>query len=96
MSIYSGSRYSTSNLYVRKDGNVVIPVRKKIKFDIKNLTQYTVREGDTVDNLAYRIYGNAQLYWAILDCNNYLSELEMSAGDIIYIPPYEEVVKHCV
>lgn len=96
MSIYSSSRYSISNLYRRKDGNIVISNRKKVKFNQKDLTQYIVREGDTVDNLAYRFYGNAQLCWAILDCNRYLTELEMSAGDIIYIPPYEEVVKHCV
>lgn len=96
MSIYSSSRYSLSDLYTRKDRNIVIPCRKKVKFSQKNLTQYIVREGDTVDNLAYRFYDNAQLCWAILDCNNYMSELEMSVGDIIYIPPYEEVVKHCV
>lgn len=96
MSVYQGSRYSLSDIITRNDGNRVISLRKKVNFDKKQLTYYTVKQGDTIDGIAYNQYGNAQLYWAIMDCNNYQSELEIKAGDIIAIPPYSEVVKHCV
>ena len=56
---------------------------------------YTVIQGDTIDGIAYKQYGNAQLGWAIMDANpTFQSEMDIEAGDIIKIPPFEEVVKY--
>lgn len=96
MSIYQSSRYSLSTTFFRGDGKLVLPLRRKVCFNKKVAKQYTVKQGDSSDSIAYNEYGNAQLNWAILDANDYLNDLEMSAGDVIYIPPYEEVVLHCV
>lgn len=95
MSIYSGSRYSTSVLYSNSENEVLIEPRKKIKFNMNNATQYIVKQGDTIDGIAYRLYGNAQLWWAIMDSNKYTNELEIGTGDVLNIPPYEEVVRYC-
>jgi phage tail protein X len=56
---------------------------------------YTVVQGDTIDGIAYSNYGNAQLGWAIMDANPALqSEMDIKAGDVIKIPPFDEVVKY--
>ncbi len=94
MSIYSGSRYSTSIVYNNSEQETLIEPRKKIKFNMESATQYTVKQGDTIDGIAYQIYGNAQLWWAIMDSNKYTNELEISIGDVLNIPPYEEVVRY--
>lgn len=96
MSVYQGSRYSLNKPFLRSDGNLVLSLRPKIHFNPTTSKQYTVKQGESSDSIAYNEYGNAQLHWAILDANGYLSDLDMKAGDIIYIPPYEEVVLHCV
>ena len=96
MSVYQSSRYSLNTPFLRSDGNVVLSLRSKVHFSEKTAKLYTVKQGDSSDSIAYSEYGNAQLNWAILDANGYLNDLEMTAGDVIVIPPYEEVVLHCV
>jgi nucleoid-associated protein YgaU len=69
-------------------------IRSRYVFDLTNAIYYTVVQGDTLDGIAYRQYGNAQLWWAIMDANpQYQSELEIKAGDVLCIPPYEQVVR---
>lgn len=95
MSVYKGSRYVETPVYVRRGETAMLEMRSKQDFDLTKATYYTVVEGDTIDGIAYKQYGNAQLYWAILDANRqYQSELDIRAGDVIAIPPFEEVVKH--
>lgn len=96
MSIYQGSRYSRSLTYRRSDGNIAIELRNRHKFNLTDAVMYTVKQGDTIDGIAYKIYGNAQLWWAIMDTNpQYSSELDINVGDVITIPTYSEVVKYC-
>lgn len=91
--IYDGSRYIPVSPFI-KNGTVILEPRDKVKFNNDNATYYTVIEGDTIDGIAYRLYGNAQLYWAIMDSNpQYLSEMEIKPGDSLLIPPLTEVVK---
>lgn len=96
MAIYEGSRYSNTEIYVDINRNYTKTLSLRDRFNI-NLTgsfTYTVVQGDTIDSIAYKVYGNAQLWWAILDVNTqYMSELDISAGDILVIPAYSEVVK---
>lgn len=95
MSVYKGSRYVETPVYVRDGKIAMLELRGRQSFDLTNAVYYTFLEGDTIDGIAYRQYGNAQLYWAILDVNKqYQSELDIKAGDILVIPPLEEVVKH--
>lgn len=69
-------------------------IRSRNHFNLSKATYYTVVQGDTIDGIAYKHYGNTQLWWAIMDANpQYQSEIEIKAGDILCIPPFEEVVK---
>ena len=93
MSVYKGSRYIKTPLYTRGE-TLVFGIRARNHFDLSKATYYTVVQGDTLDGIAYKKYGNTQLGWAILDSNpQYQSELDINAGDVICIPPFEEVVK---
>lgn len=50
-------------------------------------------EGDTLDGVAYKMYNNTNLRWAILEANpQYNSEFDIKNGDTILIPDYTEVV----
>ncbi len=63
---------------LKKDGNSKLVVdlmrRVKIKSNILNETSlydlYDVREGDTPESLAFKIYGDSELHWIILLTNN--------------------------
>lgn len=91
--LFQGSRYLNTLLYENRE-TPILGIRRRYKFDLTNAVYYTVIQGDTLDGLAFKYYQNSQLYWAILDANpQYQSELEIKAGDIICIPPYEEVVR---
>ena len=94
MSVFQGSRYVKTPAYVRKGETLVLGIRNRVHFDEEKSTSYTVVQGDTIDGIAYKHYGNTQLWWAIMDANpQYQSEIEIKAGDILCIPPFEEVVK---
>lgn len=91
--LFQGSRYLNTPLYFNYP-TPVLGIRKRYKFDLTDAVYYTFIQGDTLDGLAYKYYENSQLWWAILDANpKYQSEMEIKAGDIICIPPYEEVVR---
>lgn len=93
MAVFEGSRYVPTSLYEREHGGIAFNIRTRVKFNLENASYYTVVRGDTIDGIAYNLYGNAQLYWAILDANpQYSSELDVEVGDVLVIPPYEEVV----
>ena len=92
MSIHVGSRYIRTPIYARNGQSFIFNIRDKFKFNSENSTYYTVVQGDTIDGIAYKFYGNAKLYWAILDANPQLqSELDISIGDVLMIPDFEEV-----
>lgn len=96
MSVFSGSRYTPTPVYRPNNNSARIMVlREKATFNLDTATYYTVIEGDTIDGIAYRKYGDAQLYWAIMDANpTYMSEMEIKPGDVLVIPSYSEVVSY--
>lgn len=91
MSIYKGSRYI--NCRQRMKGNrsyLTTPTR--LEFSPSKCSIYQFQDGDTLDGIAYKFYGNAALWWCIMDANReYQSELEIKAGAILQIPAWEEV-----
>lgn len=93
MPVFQDSRYVKTSAYVRRGETLILSIRNRNRFDMGKATFYTVVQGDTIDGIAYKQYGNAQLWWAIMDANPvYQSELEIKPGDVLAIPSYDEVV----
>jgi nucleoid-associated protein YgaU len=75
------SRYTTD---VAQDGRV-IAVRKP-KFAV-NYTVYTVRDGDTIEILSAKAYGDPTQYWRIADMNPHIPfPDDLIVGDTLRIP----------
>lgn len=94
MAIYKGSRYtSTPTYYPDGSDKKIFDIRQRFQFNTTGATYHTWTSGDTLDFLAYKIYNNSELWWAILDANpQYQSELDIKVGDIVTIPTFKEVV----
>lgn len=94
MAVFQDSRYIKTPAYIRHGGSLILSIRERNHFNINNATFYTVVQGDTLDGIAYKQYGNAQLGWAIMDANpKYQSEVEINPGDVLTIPSFDEVVR---
>ena len=92
--LFQGTRYTNTPAYIRDGGALIVDIREQAEFDLSKATYYTVVEGDTVDGIAYKQYGNAALWWAIMDANpQFQHEIEIKPGELIAVPPYEEVLK---
>jgi prophage DNA circulation protein len=50
-----------------------------------HLTTYRVREGDAIDLLAARLYGDEGLWWRLLDGNPIRYPLDLVAGDLLEV-----------
>lgn len=93
--MFEGSRYR--NVYAYEEeykGKVVTAfhIRRLPKVDLRNSLKHTWIQGDRLDNLSTRYYGDPQYWWFILDANpRYMEEHEIQNGDILLIPPYSEL-----
>jgi nucleoid-associated protein YgaU len=87
------SRYYRVGEYIARDTrgnyNKVKRMRRINKLD-KALT-YVVKEGDRLDLLAYRFYGDPTKFWLICDANQPMFPFElMDPGRRIIIPQEKE------
>jgi phage tail protein X len=96
--IFSDSRYvSTKVIRESNSQTKIMTLRARYYFDMSKCTTYSVVQGDTLDGIADRVYGNSALGWAIMDANpNLTSELDIHAGLVLVLPDYEEAVNYCV
>ncbi len=91
--IYRGSRYAHSKKRIRGSRRYLTNP-ERANFTASKCTTYQWKESDTIDGVAYRVYGNADYWWCIMDANRtYMSELEIKAGDIVLLPAFSEVQK---
>lgn len=91
MTVFDGSRYEGA-ITVRvpdADGEV----RPALYSVIQPLTTgsryrtYVIEEGDRLDLLAHRIYGDSLLWWVIADANpEHLFPDDLTAGTTIRVP----------
>jgi phage tail protein X len=93
--IFKGSRYKGSYIYADKYNRDIIFL--DILQDYKFLPSeedliVEFRDGDRLDILAYRLYGDECLSWVILQANpQYDSFFDIKAGDFINVPLPEKV-----
>lgn len=88
--IAANSRYSNSTLVpaTNLDGNDILaivftdPVNTVIQYQ-----NYVVVGSDTIDGLAYKIFGDGTLWWAIANLNPEILDFSaLTTGDTIRIP----------
>ena len=90
--IYNNSRYKDCDILYTKEGSPYLSQREDFSPETV-LEYYTFKEGDTLVGLAYKYYGEASLWCAILDANTmYESEMEIEFGAVLAIPTKREVV----
>ena len=83
------SRYkNTSKSIIKKKQYYNTTIYKKV--EEKNSDSYFIaQEGDSCDNLAFRFYGDASLWWFIAKVNN-LTTMNIPAGTSLRIPSRTE------
>jgi hypothetical protein len=71
----ANSRYHgrATKQYTRPDGSVVVYLARRFvpppeRFSL--LQEHRVAEGDRLDNLAARYFGDPELFWRLADANN--------------------------
>lgn len=90
---YRGTRFTHTQAY-QVEGALVVDIRDTVEFDLTNAVYYTFVEGDTICGVAYKQYEDSDLWWAIMDANpRFQHEIEIKPGDLLLIPPREEVLK---
>lgn len=83
--LQNNSRYAELPVY-NYNGRM-IPATRRISREVQDGIYYTVIEGDTLDLLAYRNYGDERLWWVIADVNPGIKfPTQLEAGSIIVIP----------
>ena len=59
-----------------------------------DLTHYrTVKQGDTLPLMCYRIYGHSRYYWQIAKVNGLSNFRELQPGSEIFFPPIDKTTK---
>jgi len=92
MAIFKGSRYEFTPvhnfLHPQKGLVPSLGRRRLLKLPTNaEVTRYLVVEGDTLDYIAYRLLGDASLWWVILDINDkYMTPYEIKIGDVLLVP----------
>lgn len=81
------SPYDSSTLVKYSDGDVSLePQRPSVSASSSDI-QHTVLEGETLQNIAFRYYGDSGLWYLISEANNILNPFEeLTDGQIIRIP----------
>lgn len=94
MAVYANSRYVKTQMFNRLGWDTpTFDVRQRFSFNEDKCKPYIFIEGDTIDGLAFKHYGNTALRWVLMDANpQYSSEFDIKPGDEILIPDYDEVV----
>lgn len=88
------SRYKNTNIYAGSDGQYYYGIWKAPTIDAQPPDIYhTIEVGENLrlDALAYKYYGNYQLWWVLATANDILDPFtELTVGDTIRIPylPY--------
>lgn len=73
---------------VAPDGSVrqVVALRLELPAFTGDVKQYRVVQGEGIDLLAQRFYGDERLWWRILDANPVVYPLDVQPNDILNVP----------
>lgn len=77
--------YSDSVAILFDNGDIIL--ERQIQKKINNTIVHTVKEGETIQNIAFQYYGDSGYWVYICDINNIFNPfVELEEGMQIYIP----------
>lgn len=77
--------YSNSIAILFDDGDVVL--ERQVQKKVSNTLVHTVKEGETIQSIAFQYYGDSGYWVHICDVNNIFNPfVELEEGMEIYIP----------
>ena len=80
-----------NNAYALKynDGDYSLEAKPPVVPESSNDIQHTVKDGETLQNIAYRYYGDSGKWYLIAEANGILNPFkEVESGTLIRIPAY--------
>lgn len=80
-----------NNAYALKynDGDYSLEAKPPIVPESPNDIQHTVKDGETLQNIAFRYYGDSGKWYIIAEANKILNPFkELEMGTLIRIPTY--------
>ncbi len=54
--------------------------------EIASIADHLITQGETIDLLAQRFYGDEGLWWRLLDANPVVYPLDIQPGDVLALP----------
>lgn len=88
--IFSDSRYATGTIlkaFDARKSNYQITVFRNFPEESSAFYYYTWVEGDRMDILAHKFYGNPAMWWKIMDYNPEINDtFDIPVGTTIRIP----------
>jgi nucleoid-associated protein YgaU len=90
MTFFKGSRYATVGEVVSTDpeGRAIRYKRTRFIDDSPLQGTHVVTDGDRLDRLAFRVYGDVSYWWVIADANDAMcpDDLVSEPGQVIGMP----------
>ena len=68
-------------------------IRQRVNSGKINATRYVMKEGERLDVLAGKFYGNARLWWAIAAASGIGWALQCPPGTVLFVPSLGDIAK---
>lgn len=87
--IKGASPYNNAYALKYNDGDYSLEAKSPIVPESPNDIQHTVKDGETLQNIAFRYYGDSGKWYIIAEANKILNPFkELEMGNLIRIPTY--------
>lgn len=87
--IKGASPYNNAYALKYNDGDYSLEAKPPIVPESPNYIQHTVKDGETLQNIAFRYYGDSGKWYIIAEANKILNPFkELEMGTLIRIPTY--------
>lgn len=87
--IKGASPYNNAYALKYNDGDYSLEAKPPIVPEFPNDIQHTVKDGETLQNIAFRYYGDSGKWYIIAEANKILNPFkELEMGNLIRIPTY--------
>lgn len=87
--IKGASPYNNAYALKYNDGGYSLEAKPPIVPESPNDIQHTVKDGETLQNIAFRYYGDSGKWYIIAEANKILNPFkELEMGNLIRIPTY--------